>query len=488
MLHYHEYITYLLSKRGLCYPSPLYGKPITRQHVIDSWKKTTRSIINSRTNQFLSLYIHLPFCKSGCLYCMSGTLKIKDEKNIMPEYLKLLYAEMKAFSEIARDIEIATIYVGGGTPSLLTTQETFELLKNIHMNFKVTNGTRIFFEASPFTLNKDKIRGLKQLRIHELDMGIQSFEKKVLAKNRRPQDTGEAIELIKYAKKIGIPSVTIDLMTGMPYQNAASSLASAKKAISLPIDGIYLNPFRPFECTRFSLEGNRYTAKQARLRNQTASDICSLLRKNGFVNTPMGYRLKWSKEDQDRIYLTQEANNLMSFGHGCFSHAIGTLKYQQFLVPFNRLNPVFNRACEHKNDPRWKLEQNLLSRLFGKPGSMTVYKDHPFRYIGLEIDEEKEKNIFAYTYLQNLSTEEFKIRFGEDFCRIFRKELTLLEKNGLLSIEGSKVLLQSDDPVMRRVVKSFFIDKDYKKKVVSVEGERYDRKKDYRSLISPLVP
>ncbi len=396
---------------------------------------------------------------------MSRSLRLKNEKESIPSYLRLLYKEMDDFSPIVANLEVTTLYFGGGTPSLLTADQIQSLFKNLKKRFFISPHTRIIFEASPFTLNEKKLNILKNYNVHELDLGVQSLDNEVLRKNGRPQTISQTITVIKYAKKIGIPSVAIDLMVGLPYQTIDSAIMSVTKAVHIAVDGIYINPFLPLPWTRFHREGNIYSFDQANSRDRARNIIDKLLVKMHYRRTESGYRKKWTVEDQERAYHSQEADNLLSFGHGAFSHTVASLKYYEFIS--------VAKKSYHEMLPKM-----LNARLEQKSA---------FQYYGLEMDSSKEMYVFAFTYIHDLSMIAFKNRFKKDFRQVFKKQLEILTSNNLVTIHNDRIILSTRDSFTQKFIRTFFIEPSYIEKLKIFEREEYDPRKNYRFLAQPFM-
>jgi coproporphyrinogen III oxidase-like Fe-S oxidoreductase len=248
-------------------------------------------------------------------------------------------------------------------------------------------------------------------------------------------------------------------MAGLPYQSIDSAVASASRAVRIGVDGIYLNPFLPFSWTRFRREGNIYSSGQANSKNRTVDIIDKLLDKMHYRRTSAGYRKVWTAQDQERAYQMQRADNLLSFGHGAFSHAAASLEYGQFICGSKK---IYNETLPEMFNA--KLPQRSL-----------------FQYCGFEMDMNREMHVFAFTHLFNFSLAVFKKRFKKDFRQVFKKQLDFLKFNNLLAIEDERVIFSTQDLFMRRFIQSFFLDADYIEKMKKFTGEKYDPGKDYRS-------
>jgi len=176
------------------------------------------------------IYIHIPFCKQACHYCdfhFSTSLKKKDAliAAICTE-LQLRKGELKG--------EVETIYFGGGTPSLLTSEEIAMLIEAVYQNFKVSEAPEITLEANPDDLTEATIKSLANSQINRLSIGVQSFFEGDLKLMNRAHNATEAETSIKFAQQY-FDNISIDLIYGIPGMNNTRWLANIEKALSFKV-------------------------------------------------------------------------------------------------------------------------------------------------------------------------------------------------------------------------------------------------------------
>lgn len=159
------------------------------------------------------IYIHIPFCKQACYYCdfhFSTSLKYKNE------LLQALLDEIRLQKDYLDGETIETIYLGGGTPSLLTAEEINRITGAISGVHTVAGGAEITLEANPDDLGREKLNTLKQTDISRLSIGIQSFFDEDLKWMNRAHRAEEAESAIKRAQDTGFENITCDLIYGYP--------------------------------------------------------------------------------------------------------------------------------------------------------------------------------------------------------------------------------------------------------------------------------
>jgi oxygen-independent coproporphyrinogen-3 oxidase len=175
------------------------------------------------------LYIHIPFCIKKCLYC--DFLSVPYDESLAKAYIDALCKELILKKEPANTLK--TIYIGGGTPSLLPDECFTQLFRCLMDNFNLSSNIEITVEANPGTIDKKKINTLLSLGVNRLSIGIQSFndkELKTLGRIHTADDALRSIELIKDAR---MSNFSIDLMYGIPGQTMDSWKKSISKAIEL---------------------------------------------------------------------------------------------------------------------------------------------------------------------------------------------------------------------------------------------------------------
>jgi putative oxygen-independent coproporphyrinogen III oxidase len=185
----------------------------------------------------LSLYIHVPWCVRKCPYCdfNSHEFKGKSAEEHIPEaaYVQALLDDLEADLSYVQGREIQTIFIGGGTPSLLSVEAYKNLLEGLQEKVSFVKDIEITMEANPGTFEAEKFAGYRKLGINRLSIGIQSFADKQLKHLGRIHDGQQAVAAIKMAKEAGFDNFNIDLMHGLPDQSQAQALADIQQAIDL---------------------------------------------------------------------------------------------------------------------------------------------------------------------------------------------------------------------------------------------------------------
>lgn len=177
-----------------------------------------------------SLYIHVPFCATRCVYCdfFSNT----DTRYKEP-YLRAIEKEMELRGEYIDDDTLETIYLGGGTPSQLSGNDLERIFNAISRRFSIAEGAEITLEANPDDIRPDYLSALRDLPINRISMGIQSFQPEDLRLLNRRHDREQAIRAVELCQAHGFTNLSIDLIYGLPGQTPEAWEENLRQAIRL---------------------------------------------------------------------------------------------------------------------------------------------------------------------------------------------------------------------------------------------------------------
>lgn len=173
------------------------------------------------------LYIHIPFCLSKCGYCSFYSI---ESVNLIPEFVSALKEEIKNYSNIFSLFD--TIYFGGGTPSLLTPRQLAEILEAVNKYYKIDKNSEITLEANPGDISLQYLKELRGIGINRLNIGIQSFDDKILRFLGRRHSVKEAVAAIEAARQAGFNNMGIDLIYGVHGLGIKSWENTLQKAVS----------------------------------------------------------------------------------------------------------------------------------------------------------------------------------------------------------------------------------------------------------------
>lgn len=173
----------------------------------------------------LSLYIHIPFCRTICVYC--GFLTYANKANLIDAYIKTLLSEISLKAPQHRHNQIVSIYFGGGTPSIIEAQKIKAIIDSIKNNYYMANNVEITIECNPESVTASKLINYKQYGVNRISLGVQSLNQKTLWRVARPHKKKDVKKTLHLLKKTGFKNFGTDFIIGLPFQ----TLNSFKKDI-----------------------------------------------------------------------------------------------------------------------------------------------------------------------------------------------------------------------------------------------------------------
>ncbi|WP_233967899.1 radical SAM family heme chaperone HemW [Pectobacterium polaris] len=180
----------------------------------------------------LSLYIHIPWCVQKCPYCDFNSHALKGDVPHQ-EYVDHLLADLDADLPLASGRELHSIFIGGGTPSLLSAEAMQALLDGVRARIPLTADAEITMEANPGTVEADRFSGYQRAGINRISIGVQSFDSQKLTRLGRIHGPDEAKRAAHLATALGLRSFNLDLMHGLPDQSLDEALDDLRQAIAL---------------------------------------------------------------------------------------------------------------------------------------------------------------------------------------------------------------------------------------------------------------
>ncbi|MDE7427773.1 MAG: radical SAM family heme chaperone HemW [Lachnospiraceae bacterium] len=205
----------------------------------------------------LSLYIHIPFCRRKCLYC--DFLSAPASDGDMESYVNFLCHEIEKQSIFYRGHRVISVFLGGGTPSLLPADRIGEILRQIQNCFSVTEDAEITIECNPGTVTAEKLKNYITYGINRLSIGLQSTDDEELAQIGRIHDYDAFLETYRLAREAGFQNINIDLMAGLPGQSVDSYRKTLERVTTLEPEHISAYSLILEEGTRLYVNQSRYT-------------------------------------------------------------------------------------------------------------------------------------------------------------------------------------------------------------------------------------
>ncbi len=196
------------------------------------------------------MYVHIPFCMRKCRYCDFLSFECHDDR-ALSQYADALCHEISARYEEWPYRVVDTVYIGGGTPSILPPEDMKRVMDCIRDNFTIDENSEITIEANPATLDDKKLETYLEAGINRISIGVQSFDNSILNLLGRVHDKNDALNAVRMAKKSGFKNVNVDMMFGIPGQTFKMWRDSLRQCIFLRPEHISLYSLQIEEGTQF---------------------------------------------------------------------------------------------------------------------------------------------------------------------------------------------------------------------------------------------
>ena len=268
------------------------------------------------------LYIHIPFCKQKCNYCDFASFAGRE--SLIPAYLNAL--EKEAEKSPVKNFQ--TLYIGGGTPSILSVEQLEELVRIIETYFgKISRFAESTFEANPESVTPEKIFLLKEAGFNRLSMGLQSFHDSELKMLGRIHSAAQFLAAFEQARSGGFQNINVDLIAGLPKQSLKSFLESLNRLLALQPEHISVYGLQIEEGTPFFEQG--IVCNQVLMR-EMLEQTCVLLSAQGYHHYEISNFAKYGLE---AVHNTHYWNNGEYVGLGSAAASyINGVRYQNTAV------------------------------------------------------------------------------------------------------------------------------------------------------------
>lgn len=183
------------------------------------------------TDRFLELYVHIPFCIRKCDYC--DFLSAPAGHEIRKRYVGALLTELKGRSEEARDRKVCSVFLGGGTPSVLDAEDIENILTVIRREYCLCPDAEITMECNPATVDAEKLKRYRSAGINRLSIGLQSASDRELERLGRIHTFGQFLETYRLVREAGFTNVNVDIMSALPGQSLSSYEKTLKALLEL---------------------------------------------------------------------------------------------------------------------------------------------------------------------------------------------------------------------------------------------------------------
>jgi oxygen-independent coproporphyrinogen-3 oxidase len=183
-----------------------------------------------------SAYIHIPFCRRRCYYCdfpvsVVGDKATGNTSGAIAHYIEVLCQEIKATP--ASDCTLETVFLGGGTPSLLSVEQLGCILNTIDRHFGIASNAEISMEMDPGTFSLEQLKGYQTAGVNRISLGVQAFQDELLRVCGRSHNTSDIVAAVELLRQVEVPDISLDLISGLPHQTLDQWQESLEAAVNL---------------------------------------------------------------------------------------------------------------------------------------------------------------------------------------------------------------------------------------------------------------
>ena len=382
---------------------------------------------------YAGIYIHIPFCRSRCSYCDFATGMYESE--LAARYVHAVVSEIAAWREVEEPSDVDTIYLGGGTPSLLTPAQIEQILTAVRSRFKVVEGAEVTMEMNPgdggssVASKREKLREFRRCGINRASFGAQTFDNRELKQLGRTHSSSDIYSTFNHLREAGFENINFDLIAGLPGQTLAGWRRNLNEALNL----------RPAHLSLYLLDVHEGTplAEQIKrgMRPVPDDDLAAEM-----------YRLMID-EVSAAGYEHYEISNFCLPG---FESRHNT-KYWTG-------EPYYGFGCSaHSYDgerKRWSNERDAAKyvQLIEKEQSPLVERT------GLSGEQARAESIFlGLRLMRGFNLQNYLRRFGNDLRDEYEVELVRLRDAGLIEVDENLIRLTTRGALLSNEVMTTFL-------------------------------
>ena len=381
----------------------------------------------------LGIYIHIPFCKQKCYYC--DFISFVNKECYIEKYVQTLKNEIDSYD--LSKYNITTIYIGGGTPSVVPSKEIGNILDKIKEKIK-KNSTKwedieITIEVNPGTVDKQKLQDYIRFGINRLSIGLQSTNNKLLKEIGRIHTFEEFLTTYKLAKEVGFKNINIDLMIGLPNQRIEDIKESLNKIIKLNPTHISIYSLIVEEGTKIKklLDNNKLKLPDEELERQMYWYVKNTLELHGYNHYEISNFAKEKKESKHNMNCWGQKEYI---GFGCAAYSyLNDIRYGNTISIEKYIN-----IKDFKNQKEIE-EIRVIDEVQN-----------------LE-DKEKEYMLLGLRKIKGVSIQKFKEKYIQNPIYLFKKELEKLVNEDLLVIDGDYIRLTNKGLDLANIVWEEFV-------------------------------
>ncbi|WP_227934904.1 radical SAM family heme chaperone HemW [Alkalihalobacillus deserti] len=371
-------------------------------------------------------YVHIPFCEHICHYCDFNKVFLKNQP--VDKYISSLLVEMERTMKKHPTTALKTVYIGGGTPTALTSDQLNTLLRGMKEVLPLNDLEEYTIEVNPDSIEEDKLSVLKNNGINRLSMGVQTFKETLLKEIGRTHSKASVVDAIKRSREAGFQNISLDLMFGLPSQKPADFQETIHEAMALGVEHLSAYSLKVEEKTVFYIR-----QRQGKLTLPPEEDEIKMYEQLLVETQKEGYQQyeisNFAKAGYESKHNLVYWNNEEYYGFGAGAHGyVNQVRYQNH-GPL----PKYLKAIEA-----------------GLPPVLAEHQVSPVERI-------EEAMFMGLRKRRGVNKEEFKHLYGRSLDECFSKQIELLKKRGLLTSNEQSIKLTEEGLLLSNEVFEQFI-------------------------------
>ncbi len=385
----------------------------------------------------IGIYIHIPFCKQKCNYCDFCSYVKKED--LISQYIECLLKEIKDVGNNNKiDFEngkddlflIKTIYIGGGTPSLLESKYILEIMDNIKSNFEIQENAEITIEVNPGTVTLEKLEDYIKSGINRLSIGLQSTHEHILKQMGRIHTYLDFLDTYRFAREAGFKNINVDLIIGLPNQTLSQVLDSVEEIVSMEPEHISVYSLILEEGTSLykQVEEKNIELPSEELERKMYWTVKEILEKNNYTHYEISNFAKPNFESKHNLDCWDQKEYI---GIGVAAHS-------------------YTNGIRYSNTKN--LEEYISNYKSEKEENNFIFHEKQ----NLE-DMQKEYMLLGLRKIKGVSIQAFKTKFVANPVYLYHTQLEKLVNNELIEIDGDDIKLTKKGLDLANIVWEEFV-------------------------------
>ncbi len=413
------------------------------------------------SKKIMELYIHVPFCMKKCQYC--DFLSFSADESTQNAYVEALLAEIAHYGPRCRDYLVATIYIGGGTPSWLREDLMEKIMAALHRHFVLASDAEISVECNPGTVTDHKFAVYRAAGINRISIGLQSADEAELVLLGRIHTYEQFLKTYELARKNGFSNINIDLMNSLPRQTVESFFGTLQQVLRLRPEHISVYSLMIEKGTPFydlyKFDAVKQQAGMKTVALPTEDEVCRMTKMTEQVLKENGY-------------VHYEVSNFAKPGFVC-RHNIGYWERENYLglgigaaslmenIRYSNISDIYRYLEECKNIREGVWENQIREQ--GPHGVQIRTEELPATNLHASAERIPRKGqIEEFLFLglrmtEGISRERFAQAFGTQIEAVYQEVLTHLQGEELLCKRAGRIFLTEKGQDLSNYVLSHFL-------------------------------